>query len=487
MKHPTYTQRYFYLLSLRKALPNNTPFFDLATHRRTPHGETIPHLVVKCGENHITGLSEILSSYLDGQVNNTALFVASQAVKSMTQEEIAHMFNTHTKFIESIQRLSLYPRVINIDRERNEKYGSTEITRSTREWARSLKTAEGKPLRCDAENGGQDRRAYLLVSTPYLERAKTELQHYLQAIRNPSQYHNDSPSEGQNTNSAHTRPTEIYIPTPAVLHNLQFLNSLSSAEVWKAAPQAIRKPPNAKQTPPTGKLSQDKPTIHHHTAQAPVTQATTIPASTQNTTSNATFRGTADANEFPYPTATANLDNRQDDTTVGTTTSNFTRTTHNQNQSIHNARFQELEAQIKQHQTEFKDIHARFDHLNEQLLRSMHIASTHSAQFSQLEKQFSEMNAAIQTLILRTTDNQHHNQAPIISQLQTSPTTNNVSTHHSENSFQHRLSITTAASTPISSPEKKRIRPTNEELDSPSNVQEQSAQYEESTPVDSDT
>jgi hypothetical protein len=28
----------------------------------------------------------------DGQVRNTALFVASQAVKSMTQEEIATMF-----------------------------------------------------------------------------------------------------------------------------------------------------------------------------------------------------------------------------------------------------------------------------------------------------------------------------------------------------------------------------------------------------------
>jgi hypothetical protein len=73
----------------------------------------IPHLVVKCGENHLTGLSEILSSHLDGQVRNTALFVASQAVKSMTQEEIATMFNTHTNFINGIQRLALYPRVIN--------------------------------------------------------------------------------------------------------------------------------------------------------------------------------------------------------------------------------------------------------------------------------------------------------------------------------------------------------------------------------------
>ena len=126
MKHPTYTHRYFYLLALRKALPSNTPFFDLAIHKRTPHGAIIPHLVVKCGENHITGLSEILSAYLDGHHHNTALFVANPAVKSMTQEEIENMFNAHTQYVDSIQRLALYPKVINIDRPRNECYADNK-------------------------------------------------------------------------------------------------------------------------------------------------------------------------------------------------------------------------------------------------------------------------------------------------------------------------------------------------------------------------
>jgi hypothetical protein len=135
MKHPTYTQRYFYLLSLRKALPTTTPLFDLAIYRRTPHGESIPHLVVKCGENHITGLSEILSAHLDGHIRDTALFVASQAVTSMTQEEIEKMVTAHTTFIGSIQCLSLYPKVINIDRTRHELYSGKTTSRSTREWA----------------------------------------------------------------------------------------------------------------------------------------------------------------------------------------------------------------------------------------------------------------------------------------------------------------------------------------------------------------
>ena len=88
--------------------------------------------MVKCGENHTTALSEILSTYVDGHQQNTALFVASQALKSMTQEEFAHMFHTsthHTQFIDSIQHLVLYPKVVKIDRERTERYNdNNEIT-----------------------------------------------------------------------------------------------------------------------------------------------------------------------------------------------------------------------------------------------------------------------------------------------------------------------------------------------------------------------
>ena len=71
------------------------------------------------------------------------------------------------------------------------------------------------------------------------------------------------------------------------------------------------------------------------------------------------------------------------------------------NQSLYNKRFHELEEQIKQHQHEFQSIHARFDTLNDQILRSMTIASDHSRQFSHLENQMSDMHAALQILIAR--------------------------------------------------------------------------------------
>ena len=193
-------------------------------------------------------------------------------------------------------------------------------------------------------------------------------------------------------------------------------------------------------------------------------------------------------NGFPLPpTTVAQPEYRADDTTVGTTTSNFTRTTHNQNQSTHNARFQELEAQINNHQNEFKDIHARFDHLNEQLLRNMNIASTHSAQFSQLERQFHEMNMAIQTLLIRTSGNQFQPSAAMITQPQNSPTHPQETNHQFESANLQHIPTTMESSTPSSSPEKKRIRQTNEtSIITNDHAQDPGAQYEEGTPADPD-
>ena len=52
-KHPTITHHFFYLKELRRKLPPATPFFDIFLIRKTPTGKTVPHLIVKCGENHV--------------------------------------------------------------------------------------------------------------------------------------------------------------------------------------------------------------------------------------------------------------------------------------------------------------------------------------------------------------------------------------------------------------------------------------------------
>jgi hypothetical protein len=496
MKHPTHTQRYFYLLSLRKMLPQNTPFFDLAVHRRTPHGATTPHIVVKCGENHLTGLSEILSVHLDGQTNNTALFVANQAVKSMTHEETTKMFNAHTKFVDSIQRLALYPRVINLDRPRQELKDGIPKCRSTREWAHSLRSKTGASMRCDAENGGTDRRAYLLVPTQFIEEAKMELQKYLQSLSAAVASRYSDPSQSHGNSAAPIRPTEIYIPTPAVLHNLKFLNSLTSEDVWKCAPATVRTaavPMSSYaqrrdyQTPLhndlTGAKTSTSPNMVSQSSQDPITG---------NKTNHANFP--------PLHTAT-----RQDDTTVGTTASNLTRTSTIQqqsqnNQSLYNKRFHELEEQIKQHQHEFQSIHARFDTLNDQILRSMTIASDHSRQFSHLENQMSDMHAALQILIARG-DSQPQINNPTTradGRMETRITPRNLAReihdgHHDMTGF-GSMSIASNSSdsqqstesAPILSPEKKKVRQTDQ--NDTTDVQGESAQYnEDSAPADPET
>lgn len=211
---------------------------------------------------------------------------------------------------------------------------------------------------------------------------------------------------------------------------------------------------------------------------------------------------TGDKNDFP-PLGTAN---RQDDTTVGTTASNLTRTSTIQqqsqnNQSHYNQKFHELDEQIKQRQQEFQSIHARFDTLNDQILRSMTIASDHSRQFSHLEHQMSDMHAALKILLARGESHTQHTPTAITTQnavsQETRITPRNLA--HELHNGQHDPvrgsgsmfsdsfstdSRTSMESATILSPEKKRVRQTLQP-ENTTDVQEKSAQYhEDSTPAD---
>lgn len=247
LKHPEYTHRTYYMMSLRRSIPATTPFFDIGMIYTTPHGEKIPHLIVKCGSNHVTALAEVLSAHLDGQ-KTTALFLATSLLQTMTTKEAHGLFATHKHFISSIQRLPLFPQVINIDRSRTE-YQSTStpaMERSTRDGATGLRSkATGELLRCDAENGGKDKRAYLLVPTAFLDQAKVEFEQYKIRLKQSGQFHN-RPPKPDDTGTTHDRPQEIYVPTAAVLRNLQFMQNMSSEAIWRTAPPSVRHSVEAK-------------------------------------------------------------------------------------------------------------------------------------------------------------------------------------------------------------------------------------------------
>lgn len=410
-KHPIYTHRLYYLLSLRKILPDHTPFFDLGIHRRTSNGDEVPHLVIKCGENHVQGLSDILASTLDGK-NTSAVFIPQPALKSMTEEEMKVTFAAHHGVVTKMQRLSLHPRVVNIDRTRSEKhFEEAPRNRSTREWANSLCTPSGQHMRCDAENGGTDRRAYLLVPEEHVELAKEELHKYLHALKmgiHANTHNRDSSSTFDDT------PRAIYIPSQAVRANLDFIKNLTSVEIWKNAPASVRNTPLENST--TRPHHQPQPSRHQYKAQS--TPAADCAAQTCGP-------GADTPPQIPeHPKAQT----RPDDATIGTSESTASRTA--SFFSTQTSRFQELEAQIKLNHQAYAKANLQIDTIQEQVMKTMEACAASSQQINELSAKVSECASAqqVNALSLQVQDLTKamtallQLQMPIITQNNTQPT-----------------------------------------------------------------
>lgn len=384
-KHPHLTQRNFYLMSLRRSLPPSTPFFDIISIRTTPQGKNIPHLIVRCGANHVDTLTEILSEYLDGSNNNTALFLANKVLKSMSQEEAHATYETHQKYVDSIQRLPLYPAVINIDRIRTEHQAGQVIERSTREWVSTLRTAQGQPMKCDVENGGEDKRAYMLAPSSCLQEAKHALAIYQSTIKHNYKSTHDSVPPRETA----TRPTEIYVPTAAVLRNLHAMQRMqeTSEDIWKAAPAAVRGTTNHQMRndatsqhtghfPSATQGPQAKP-LDHHQANNPYLHH-------KDTTANTT----TPTNRRPSL-----------DTTVGTTQSPMTGLSAQHTQTSNNRRFDDIEASFMRHQAEFSKTSERMTTLEDQVHRTMSACEQLSQQVTQMDSRFTSMLEKLETML----------------------------------------------------------------------------------------
>jgi hypothetical protein len=306
---------------------------------------------VKCGANHVTALAEVLSAHLDGQ-KTTALFLATSLLQTMTTEEAHGLFATHKHFIASIQRLPLFPQVVNIDRIRTEYTATSEPTeRSTREWATGLRTTDtGQLLRCDVENGGKDKRAYLLVPTAFLDQAKFEYEQYKHRLKQSYHFRNhNTPSD---IGKPFDRPQEIYIPTAAVLKNLQFMQNMSSESIWQAAPPSVRQSRETVQDANSLSL----PHRSNHASSATGSNST-IARKMRNRQDEREASTTAPRHDHRSPTTGTHKQHTSTDeaTTVCTTQSPLTRNTQTQSTiSI-------LEETIQQQQQEIRNMLRRFD------------------------------------------------------------------------------------------------------------------------------
>jgi len=366
-KHPTFTQRFFYLKELRRKLPPATPFFDISLLRKTPTGRTVPHLIVKCGENHVGALTEILSTYLDG--TETSVFLGRLLISKMETDEVDAVFQTHADFITSIRCLSLSPVIQNLDRVRTEYRNDGNILRTARMWAKTLTDEDGNSLKCDAENGGDNQRAQLLVPANKLNIARQAIIAYKESISPFSVRENNFM---ERITQAH--PAEIYVPTAAAHHNLDLIKGLSPTTKWANAPASIRQPPQATSTAAYQPPQTDNCDKQRSDEIAKRALSTVSPR----------FQNKNDTQQ--------RFDNTQHSLTDTNATSSIMTKSLATQQRFHDLEnaIRQQNTDIRSHQAAFLTVNNRFDELDERVLTTMTFCKDTSQNVLELRKETNE-------------------------------------------------------------------------------------------------
>ena len=130
--------------------------------------------------SHVGAVTEILSTFLDG--TETSVFLGRLLISKMATDEVDAVFQTHVDFITSIRCLSLSPVIHNLDRVRAEYRKEGNILRTAWMWAKTLIEKDGNNLKCDAENGGDNQRARLLVPANKLYVARQAIIAYKESV-----------------------------------------------------------------------------------------------------------------------------------------------------------------------------------------------------------------------------------------------------------------------------------------------------------------
>jgi hypothetical protein len=129
------------------------------------------------------------------------------------------------------------PTIMHLDQPRGLEYfsdGTRTQERSTRAWAASLTLSDDTtPALCDVVNGTNDRQAYLVVPKHYLEDAKRHWAEYRTRLSPPRH------REARFQDSVPNLPNYSLINTE-VQANVNFLERMSAADIWRQAPASIR-------------------------------------------------------------------------------------------------------------------------------------------------------------------------------------------------------------------------------------------------------
>jgi hypothetical protein len=354
LKAPNTTNTHFYLQHLINKLPDNTPFFDIIRLRKTPMDQEINHLGVQCGEQHAIPLCQALSQYLTTG-NETALFLPRFALGAMTDDQVKQQFELHERYTKSLRALSLFPQVSNLDRIRTEIFpDGTQIKRSTREWAASLKLEDNSSALCDVVNGGPDRQATLLLPSPFYDHVKTQYTNYKTRL-NPTKHR-----EARYHARIPDLPAVIHI-TANVQSNLDFIKNLDIKNVWQQAiPQSARNPV----------MTQSE----HDNTNPPRSKWSNLPSHNRPQTSATRLDDSPNNRHF---SVSSNLSHASEEQSSAGSTKSMTRASN----ATYQARIHELEAIL---------------HKQQKVLDSS--AKTTSERLSTIERQFQRLDNLDKTL-----------------------------------------------------------------------------------------
>ena len=200
LKDASVTHRGQYLKYLRnEVLPADAPDFDIKLRHSNPTGSRITILTVRCGKSMSTKLAENLSTALCGEGIHPEIFISRLALGANQTSKHDHerIYKVHNEFLADVSHI-LFSASAALDTEVKELFDSGEtVSRTPRQWAKSLISPDGASLEADLENGGSNAsenggsnasRAVLVVPSASLTLVKIELQNYW-TRRNPTLTH----------------------------------------------------------------------------------------------------------------------------------------------------------------------------------------------------------------------------------------------------------------------------------------------------------
>lgn len=192
LKDASITQRRQYLKYLRKeVLPPDTPDFDIKLRHSNPTGSRITILTVRCGKAMSTKVAEILSTALCGEGSHPEIFISKLALGANQTSKRDHesIYKVHNEYLADVSHL-LFSASNPIDVAVTEFFDSgATVTRTPRQWAKSLVSPDGTSLEADLENGGAPGgKAILVVPSASRLLATAELHNYWKR-RNPTLSH----------------------------------------------------------------------------------------------------------------------------------------------------------------------------------------------------------------------------------------------------------------------------------------------------------